>query len=301
MSPTRIHQHPLAYLLGTEGIALMRAYAGEHDRDFTRSRIAGMRRLLDQADGFGDGVDLEEISMAEGYDSWAPAYDNPDNGFFAMDEAAMLPILDTIPAGDAVDAMCGTGRYAEHLAERGHRVRGYDVSPGMLDVARAKVPEAEFDVADVTSMPVQDASADVMVNALAINHVEDLGPAFAEAARILRPGGHLLLCSMAGYFLGSRFSPMPEYDARGNIGYIQEWNHSTGDYLRAALAAGLVVRDCQELTADVSPDENTGDPELPQPGLPMSIWQLHRWVPEAAHAVRDDRVCLTVWHFTAPE
>lgn len=295
-----IHQHPLAYLLGIEGIALMRAFAGEHDRDFTRTRIAEIRRLLDQAEVFGEGVDLEVIDTAEGYDVWAPSYDTPDNDFFAMDEAALLPILDTFPAGDAIDVMCGTGRYAAHLAARGHRVRGYDASPGMLDLARAKLPGAEFGVADVSALPVADASADVMVNALAINHVEDLGPAFAEAARVLRPGGHLLLCSMVGYFLGSRLSPLLEYDSRGVIGYVQEWNHSTGDYLRAALAAGFTVRDCQELVGEVSADENAGEPETPEPGEPMNIWQLHRWVPEAAHAVRDDRACLVVWHFTAP-
>jgi hypothetical protein len=41
-----IYQHPLAYLLGLEGIALMRAFAGEHDRGFTASRLADVRRPL---------------------------------------------------------------------------------------------------------------------------------------------------------------------------------------------------------------------------------------------------------------
>ena len=197
-----IHQHPLAYLLGLEGIALMRAFAGEHDADFTQARIAEIRALLDRAEDFGDGVDVRPIPMAEGYDSWAPRYDGPGNPFFAMDESVLLPILDTLPPGDAIDAMCGTGRYAAHLADRGHRVRGFDTSPGMLDLARAKLPEVEFRSPTWPPCRSRDASADVVVNALAINHVDDLGPAFTEAARVLRPGGHLLLCSMVGYFLG---------------------------------------------------------------------------------------------------
>jgi hypothetical protein len=42
-----IHQHPLAYLLGLEGVALMRAFAGEYDRAFTEARIEEIRGLLD--------------------------------------------------------------------------------------------------------------------------------------------------------------------------------------------------------------------------------------------------------------
>ena len=295
-----IHQHPLAYLLGLEGIALMRAFAGEHDAAFTQARLAEIRDLLDRAEGFGEGVDLELVPSAEGYDVWAPTYDGPDNPFFAMDESVLLPILDTLPAGDAIDAMCGTGRYAGHLAARGHRVRGFDTSPGMLDVARTKLPDVLFALADVACLPVPDTSADVVVNALAINHVDDLGAAFAESARVLRPGGHLLLCSMVGYFLGSRLSPFLERNAQGAIGYVKEWNHSTGEILRAALAAGFGVLDCQELVADVPADEYAPEPELPEPGQPMSIWQLHPWVATAARAVRDDRVCLVVWHFRLP-
>lgn len=44
-----IYQHPLAYLLGLEGVALMRAFAGEYDRAFTEARFAEVRALLDRA------------------------------------------------------------------------------------------------------------------------------------------------------------------------------------------------------------------------------------------------------------
>lgn len=292
-----IHQHPLAYLLGLEGIALMKAFAGEHDRQFTLDRLAEVRELLDRADDFGDGVELAPIPSPEGYDGWAPSYDTPDNPFFAMDEAVMLPILDTLPAGHALDAMCGTGRYAGHLAGRGHVVRGFDTSPGMLEVARAKLPEVQFGIADVADLPVADDSVDVVVNALGLCHVADLGPAFAEAARVLRPGGHLLVVGIRGYFMGARLSPLLEHNAAGQVGYIPQWDHSTGDHVRAAVRAGFTILDCQELVADPGPEEPDVRPEAPTPGEPMSIWELHPWVSRAAHAVRDGRPCLSAWHF----
>src|SRR2546425_4271601 len=74
-----IYQHPLAYLLGLEGIALLRAFAGEYDREFTLARIREIRALLDAVDQLGDGVEETPMTMQEGYALWAPWYDEPGN------------------------------------------------------------------------------------------------------------------------------------------------------------------------------------------------------------------------------
>ncbi len=80
MSHQPIYQHPLAYLLGLEGVALMRAFAGEHDRAFTEARFAEIRSLLDRADEFGPGVDVAPMPTPLGYNGWARTYDGEDNG-----------------------------------------------------------------------------------------------------------------------------------------------------------------------------------------------------------------------------
>jgi SAM-dependent methyltransferase len=292
--PTVIHQHPLAYLLGLEGVALMKAFAGEYDRDFTHSRITEIRELLERADELGEGTGVPPLSPARGYDGWAPGYDNPDNGYFTMDEEVLLPILQNIPPGVAIDAACGTGRYATHLAVLGHQVRGFDVSPGMLRIARHKVPEGLFAEAPMDVLPVADASVDVIVNTLAMTHVSDLGPVFAEAARALRPGGHLLVSDVRGYYIGSGLTPLGVQDPDGNVGYIPSWSHPTSAYLQAALPLGFVVRACQELDAGTA---EAGEPEYEPPGEPPSIWALHTWAPAAAAAVMGGRTCLVLWHF----
>jgi SAM-dependent methyltransferase len=182
-----------------------------------------------------------------------------------MDESVLLPILRTIPPGVAVDAACGTGRYTAHLAGPRHQVRGFDVSPGMLSIARAKVPRGSFAVATMNALPVADASVDVIVNTLAMTHVSDLVPVFAEAARVLRPGGHLLVSDVRGYCIGSGLTPLGEDDPEGNVGYIPSWSHSTSAYLQAALPHGFVVRASRELAAPtVEPDELEDEP----PGEP---------------------------------
>ena len=70
-----VYQHPLAFLLGLEGIALMRAFNGDYDEEFTRARIAEIRALLDSAGQFGEGVETPPVTTAEGYAAWSGAYD----------------------------------------------------------------------------------------------------------------------------------------------------------------------------------------------------------------------------------
>ncbi len=62
-----IYQHPLAYLLGLEGIALLRAFSGVYDRVFTSARLREIRALLDSVEELGDGVEACPITTSEGY------------------------------------------------------------------------------------------------------------------------------------------------------------------------------------------------------------------------------------------
>src|SRR6185437_5741541 len=159
-----IYHHPLAYLLGLEGVALLRAWAGDHDREFTEARLAEVRRLLaDPGLAGSEGVTVGRGDLETAYRAWAPSYDDGRNSLFDSDEPVMHEIIDALPLGDALDAACGTGRYAEHLAARGHRVTGVDGSADMLDRARARVPDATFLNGELTALPVPHRSHDVVV------------------------------------------------------------------------------------------------------------------------------------------
>lgn len=297
-APSRpsIHQHPLAYLIGLEGVALMKAFAGEFDRAFTEARLAEVRALLDAGDALGTGVDVPPLDTAAGYDGWAPHYDCPDNGIFVMEEAWVRPILDSLPVGSVVDAACGTGRHTAYLAGLGHAVQGFDVSPGMLAVAKEKLPGVRFEQADVCALPVPSASADAVVCTLALAHVEDLGPVFAEAARVLRPGGRFVISDTRGHFVGSPLYPLVEWDVHDDFGYLPTWRHSTVEYLRAVLASRFRVRDVQEpLRPGPTVDPSEPAESVQHPDLPPNIWELHPWAPEAANAAKRDDPALIVW------
>lgn len=304
--PEVLSQHPLAYLLGLQGIALLRAWSGEFDREYAEARIAEIRALLDAADELGPGIDVPVIPTAEAYDGWAPAYDAPRNLMLEREQELVWPILDGLPVGVALDVACGTGRHAAHLAGLGHRVIGTDVSPAMLEVARAKLPDAELHLADMRELPVPDDHVDTVVTGLAISHVPDLAPVFAEFARVLRPGGHLVVSDARGPMEGARLYPMVFEDREGKPGFMRSWMHSTSAFLQAALPLGLRVESCAEVVRDTDMVDATGteylDDEQVIPwshleGEPPGIWELHPWAPAATNANFRVKPSSIVWHF----
>src|SRR4051794_29604057 len=108
----RIYVHPLAYLLGLEGVALLRAFSGEHGAAFTHARFDEIRALLDRAEELGPGVEIDPITTQEGYAEWARYYDSGSNQLIEEEEPVVRRLLDDLPVGVALDAACGTGRHA---------------------------------------------------------------------------------------------------------------------------------------------------------------------------------------------
>jgi SAM-dependent methyltransferase len=289
-----IYQHPLAYLLGLEGVALLRAFDGEYGREFTEARLAEIRALLNSADQLGDAAETPPITAAAGYRAWAGGYDQPGNGLIDLEQPYVRAILDRLPPGTALDAACGTGRHTEYLASLGHTVIGVDGSPDMLAVARAKIPGGEFLEGDLRRLPVPDQHVDVVVCALALTHVPDLSPVLAEFTRVLRPGGHLVISDSRNTW------PIVQVLPEGGFGYLPHRNHRTSDYLAAALPLGLVVDSCQEpCLPDPAIDPDTTPPATPV-RHPADIWTLQRWCPAATNASCRDTPVAIIWHFQKP-
>lgn len=296
-APAPIYQHPLAYLIGLQGIALMKAFAGEFDDEFVRARLEATRRMLEVGTPYGEGRWVPPMPFQTGYQTWASRYDGEENGYFALEEQVVGPLLASLPSGVAVDVCCGTGRRTATLVELGHQVRGYDASPHMLAHARESLPDVEFAEAMLDDLPVADGSADLVTCFLALTHVEDLAPVFCEFARILKPGGHLVISDGRNHYLGSGRYPLCDLTPEASWAYIPGWQHSTASYLRAALDHGLRVRDCRELMSDpqLDPDEPPSMPE--DPDDLVEIWDLHTWDPVATWAAKKDQPAMIVWHF----
>jgi len=298
-----IHQHPLAYLLGLEGIALLRAFSGVYDRDFTLARLREIQALLHSAEELGDGVEARPITTREGYDRWAPFYDEPGNQLLDIEQPVVRKILDSLPVGVALDAACGTGRHTAHLASLGHKVIGVDTSPEMLALARDKVPEGEFYESDLHDLPLPDDSVDLVVCAIALIHVPDLEPPLAEFVRVLRPNGHLVISDSCG-LIGDIGLPLVRVGPGGEFGYMPIWSRLASDYLAAALPLGLRIRRCEEprTPSPLFGDDGTDlfdrvRPPAHVPGKPPNIWSLHALATDATNAAWRGKPAAIIWHF----
>lgn len=181
-------------LLGLAGLALLRAGARRRPEDVgaLRAELAQVLARMD-AEPYAQRRDLPERDVADGYEGWAASYDEPGNDTVALEEPLVRGLLDTLPPGPVLDAACGTGRHAAHLAAAGREVVGVDSSDSMLTIARRRLPGVDLRMGDLAALPLEDASVAGAVCALALSHEPVLGPAVAELGRVLRPGGRLIV------------------------------------------------------------------------------------------------------------
>ena len=113
---------------------------------------------------------------------------------FAEDLAERLP---SKPSGDVLEIACGTGLLSKRVRERlepGVRFVATDLSKGMLDYARAKLPGAgiEWQEADAAKLPFADGEFGAVVCSFGVMFVPDRRAVFREVRRVLKPGGIFL-------------------------------------------------------------------------------------------------------------
>lgn len=189
----------------------------------------------------------------------------------AIVEDAMRRIVAERPIGLLVDLGTGTGRVLELLGDLYERGLGIDTSQAMLAYARANLERAERHNAqvrqgDLHNLALDDGCADVVVMHQVLHFIPDPAKAIAEAARLLKPAGHLLIVDFAPHELDE----LRERFAHERLGFsdaqISGWFAEAG--LRTLKSQALAPRqghDDEMLTVSLwlaerlgSPDQHTG-------------------------------------------
>lgn len=224
---------------------------------------------------------MGSIDTRSGYAVWSATYDYDDNPLLAVEEPAVLRLLGDLTQGRALDACRGTGRLTARLIERGHAVIGVDSSPAMLARAAAAVPRADFVLGSLDRLPFATETFDLVVCALALTHQAALGPAFAELARVVRPGGYVLTSDIhvVSLYLGGVAGVVHQREAK----VMPATRFGPSDYVGAARASGLEVLECREPTW----------PGAAASGGPVA----QEWCPAAATAAYQGAPAAVVWLF----
>jgi ArsR family transcriptional regulator len=162
-------------------------------------------QITDTASALQDGRRLERVlaerrsKSQQFFTTSAGQWDKLRGDLFghSFHLSALLGLLD--PNWTVADLGCGTGQVAEALAPWVHQVIAVDESAAMLQAAKRRVrslANVEVRRGDLEALPIPDASLDAVTCVLVLHHLPAPERALAEAARVLRPGGRLLLTDM---------------------------------------------------------------------------------------------------------
>jgi SAM-dependent methyltransferase len=169
--------------------------AALESKDHARQPFADYRRSIrDHYDGL-PGALTAFTGLVTGHESLAGRLLSPD--FF-----------DVRGCKGILDAACGNGRYSRFLlrqADPDAALTAFDYSQGMLHRARKRLhdPRMTYAAADLTHLPYANATFDAMICGWVLEHLPDAAPGLRELARVLQPGGKLLLMSTEDTFFGA--------------------------------------------------------------------------------------------------
>lgn len=144
-----------------------------------------------------------EKALVESYDAVAEAY---ADGFTAdlaskvLDRAMLTAFAEHVRPGPVADVGCGPGQVAAYLLERGVHTIGVDLSPGMVEVARARNRGLEVHLASMLELPFEQEHLAGLVAFYSLIHLPAAkrAEAYAEFFRVVRQGGWVLVAFHAG-------------------------------------------------------------------------------------------------------
>ena len=203
--------------------------------------------------------------MSDGWTESAKAWiaDMGEAGDFGRAWVLDRPMLERVAAGSftsALDVGCGEGRFCRMLSATGVQAIGVAPVTALIDQARRKDPDGDYRIGRAEMLDFPENSFDLVVSYLSLIDIPDIARAISEMARVLRPGGSLLIANLTSFNTAGQ----PEGWARDGKGrprfsidhYLEErvdwvawrgirirnWHRPLGTYMALLLEQGLILR-----------------------------------------------------------
>ncbi|RZS37562.1 methyltransferase family protein [Herbihabitans rhizosphaerae] len=191
------------------------------------------------------------VDVRTGYAGWVGTYED------TVQDAMDIALLDRLSEPSwstvdrAVDLGCGTGRTGKWLRDNGVRaIDGVDLTPEMLAVAAGRGAHDKLVEADVTDTGLPAGGYDLLIASLVDEHLDDLRPLYAEAARLAAPGAVFVLVAFHPQFMMVSGMPTHYTDEGGEHVAISTNVHLVSDHVTAGLAAGWRLAEMRERLID---------------------------------------------------
>lgn len=179
-------------------------------------------------------MNKEEKEANKKYNTLAKFYHNTrtkefPNGFFfneMLEMPATFELLGNVINKTILDFGCGSGIYAKRLTKQGARVKGFDISDEMLNIAKKENPGLDLRLGSGYKIPFKE-KFDIVIAPLVLDYLDNWDKAFQEVSKVLKTGG---------YFIFSHGNPVAEcrekvkvgkkeYKVLGLINYFKETAH----------------------------------------------------------------------------
>jgi ubiquinone/menaquinone biosynthesis C-methylase UbiE len=191
-----------------------------------------------------------QSEIAAAYNDWAQTYDVVQNLTRDLAGEVLRQVKLNLAGRRVIEVGCGTGRNTEWLAQASPKnIVALDFSEAMLARARTRVNDhrVRFMQHDVcTPWPIENAAADVVIAMLILEHVDNLAPVFAEAARVLASGGEFFLCELHPMRQLTGGQAQFSNSRTGERQLVTAFIHDVSDYVNTGLSAGFALRQMGE-------------------------------------------------------
>jgi 2-polyprenyl-3-methyl-5-hydroxy-6-metoxy-1,4-benzoquinol methylase len=163
--------------------------------------------------------------------------------------------------GNALDVGCGEGRFCRMLKAAGVRATGIDPMQRFIEVARQRDPGGDYRLGRAEALEFADANFDLVVSYITLIDIPDFRAAISEMARVLRPGGSLLIANLTGYISACGDRGWVKDDSGKDLHFpvdnylgefplwlewsgirVVNWHRPLDAYMTAFLEAGLILK-----------------------------------------------------------
>jgi ArsR family transcriptional regulator len=174
------------------------------------------------------------LRARQGHASWAETVAGQMDRHYSPGrtwEATAVGLVGLLHLGDVLDAGSGDGATAALLAPRSRSVTCLDVSPKVLQACRRRLqglPNVDFVLGDIQDLEFEDASFDQVMLFNLLTYASDPGRALAEAARVLRPGGDLIVTTLAAHDQGKVTTGFGHIHDGFKPQQVREWLNDVG-------------------------------------------------------------------------